>query len=43
VLTLLATSPTEFFHKMGASPDVTFSKTADGRMQLAAGGRVAVR
>ncbi|MBA2356493.1 MAG: beta-lactamase family protein [Acidobacteria bacterium] len=43
VLTLLATSSTEFFHETGAVPDVTFAKTADGRMQLAAGSRVAIR
>jgi CubicO group peptidase (beta-lactamase class C family) len=40
---LLATSETEFFHMMGVVPDITFTKAADGRMQLSAGGRVAVR
>lgn len=43
VLTLLATSPTEFFHEMGVVPDITFAKNAAGRMQLRAGSRVAVR
>jgi CubicO group peptidase (beta-lactamase class C family) len=40
---LVPTSETEFFQRMGAVPDVTFSKRDDGRMQLSVGGRTATR
>jgi CubicO group peptidase (beta-lactamase class C family) len=40
---LIPTAEAAFFNLMDAVPDITFSKTADGRVQLSAGGRIAVR